>query len=241
MIRQSERMLPEIPPPDDPHVRHMRRMFLAVITGSFLFLVPWIGYLSASLPNHHEVTQWRLAWVGFDGALIAAIGVTALCAWRRLQIFVPWAVVTATLLCCDAWFDIVLDWSSNGLTGSVLTAAFAELPLAALLLYAARKMIRLTLIIAWRRAGRTEPVPPLYRLSLIVLTTEEERRVQESHERDGAEHQHGTDDDGNGPEHRSGNGNGPRQHDEEHPPHDRGHTDGTENSDDDHRPPRRPA
>ncbi|MFC4031384.1 hypothetical protein ACFO3J_07830 [Streptomyces polygonati] len=185
-------MVPELPPPDDPHVRHMRRMFLAVITASFLFLIPWIGYLSASLPNHHEVDQWRLAWVGFDAALIAAIGVTAVCAWRRLQIFVPWAVVTATLLCCDAWFDIVLDWSSDGPTGSILTAGLAELPLAALLLYAARKMIRLTVSVAWRRAGRTGPVPPLSRLSLVVLTTEEEQRTRDARERHDHEHPDGT-------------------------------------------------
>jgi hypothetical protein len=157
----------------------MRRMFLAVVTGSFLFLIPWIAYLSVSLPSRHEVHQWRLAWVGFDGALIASIGITALCAWQRLQIFIPWAVVTATLLCSDAWFDIVLDWNSDDLPGSFLTAGLAELPLAALLLYAARKIIVLTAIIAWRRAGRTGPVPRLSRLSLITLTAPEERRDPE--------------------------------------------------------------
>jgi len=161
-------MLPEVPSPNDPHVRHLRRLFLAVVTGSFLFLIPWIAYLSVSLPTHHEVSQWRLAWVGFDGALIAAIGVTALCAWRRLQIFIPWAIVTATLLCCDAWFDIVLDWNSDELIGSVITAVVAELPLAALLLYVARKMLRLTLTIAWRQAGREGPVPSLSRMSLLI-------------------------------------------------------------------------
>ncbi len=147
-------------------------MFLAVVTGSFLFLIPWIGYLSVSLPNHHEVDQWRFAWVGFDAALIVAIGVTALCAWRRLQIFIPWAIVTATLLCCDAWFDIVLDWNSDELAGAILTAAVAELPLAVLLVYVARKMLRLTLIVAWHRSGRTGAVPPLSRLTLVRLTAE---------------------------------------------------------------------
>jgi hypothetical protein len=173
-------MPPEVPSPHDPHVRHLRRMFLAVVTGSFLFLIPWLGYLSVSLPNHHEVDQWRFAWVGFDGALITAIGITALCAWRRLQIFIPWAIVTATLLCCDAWFDIVLDWNSDELSGAILAAAFAELPLAALLVYAARKMIRLTVLIAWHRAGRTGPVPPLSRLTLIRLAAEDEA----GHDRD---------------------------------------------------------
>lgn len=166
-------MVPELPSPEDPHTRHMRRMFLAVVTGSFLFLIPWIAYLSASLPNHHEVDQWRFAWVMFDAALVLAIGVTALCAWRRLQIFIPWAIVTATLLCCDAWFDIVLDWNSDELIGAVITAVVAELPLAALLVYVARRMIQLTVISAWRREGRSGPVPPLSRLSLIVIVQDE--------------------------------------------------------------------
>jgi hypothetical protein len=164
-------MLPEVPSPNDPHVRHMRRMLLAVITGSFLFLIPWIAYLYVSLPTHRTVSNWRYAWVGFDGALIVVLGITALCAWRRLQIFIPWAVATATLLCCDAWFDIVLDWNhGDDRTAALVTAGVAELPLAALLLHAARKMIRLTLTIAWHHAGHPEPVPPLSRMSLIVLS-----------------------------------------------------------------------
>ncbi|MCL2554379.1 MAG: hypothetical protein FWE15_12055 [Actinomycetia bacterium] len=178
-------MLPEIPSMDDPHVRHLRRLFLAVVTGSFLFLIPWIAYLSVSLPSHHEVNQWRLAWVGFDGALIAAIGVTAVCAWRRRQIFIPWAIVTATLLCCDAWFDIVLDWNSDELIGSVITAVVAELPLAFLLLYVARKVLRLTVTIAWEQAGRSGPVPPLSRLSLLVLQEDEEGAPPGGDEEDG--------------------------------------------------------
>jgi hypothetical protein len=172
-------MLPEVPSPDDPHERHMRGVFLAVVTGSFLFLIPWLAYLSVTLPTHRTVSNWRYAWVGFDGALVVCLGVTALCAWRRLQIFIPWAVATATLLCCDAWFDIVLDWNSDDLLGAVVTAVVAELPLAALLLHAARRMIRLTLTLAWRRAGRTGPVPPLCRLSLVALTDEGECRPRE--------------------------------------------------------------
>jgi hypothetical protein len=84
------------------------------------------------------------------------------------------AIVTATLLLCDAWFDVVLDWNSDDRTGSLLTAGLAELPMAALLLYVARKMIRLTVIIAWHRAGRTARGPPLSRLSLLILTAHQD-------------------------------------------------------------------
>lgn len=182
-------MQPDVPSPNDPHMRHMRAVFLAVITGSFLFLIPWIAYLSVSLPTRRTVSNWRYAWVGFDAALIVAIGITALCAWRRLQVFIPWAVATATLLCCDAWFDIVLDWNSDDLTGAIATALVAELPLAALLLYAARRMIRLTVAIAWRRAGRTGPIPPLSRLSLVLLTEHDARDGDRDH-RDHRGHEH---------------------------------------------------
>lgn len=208
-------MLPKVPTPHDPHVRHLRRMFLAVITASFLFLIPWIGYLSVSLPNRHEVDQWRFAWVGFDGALIAAIGITALCAWRRLQIFIPWAIVTATLLCCDAWFDIVLDWNSDELTGAVVAAVLAELPLAALLVYAARKMIRLTVIIAWHREGRTGPVPSLSRLTLGNLASDDGPR-QDRGPQERAWHRAGTDTRGRPDPHGRPGRLPPDKHDRDH-------------------------
>ncbi len=62
------------------------------------------------------------------------LGWTAWNAWHRRRMVVLSAVVTATLLVCDAWFDIVLDWGTRHLAVSVATAVLAELPLAALLL-----------------------------------------------------------------------------------------------------------
>ncbi|MQY27133.1 hypothetical protein [Nocardia aurantia] len=150
-----------------PHAILSRRLFLAVVTGSFVFLVPWVGYLSFSLPAHHEVRQWDIAWVGFDCILVAAVGVTALFAWLRRQIFIPWAIITATLLVCDAWFDVVLDWNSSDLLLSVLTAVFGELPLAALLYYTARRLVRLSMQMAWVLTGHTEPPPPVTQFRMI--------------------------------------------------------------------------
>ena len=94
---------------------------------------------------------------------------TAIFAWTRRQLFVPWALVTATLLCCDAWFDIVLDWGTKDLAGSLVSAFLGEFPLAGLLFYVTRRLIRLTIRIAWHRQGGTGPVPPLYRISLFAL------------------------------------------------------------------------
>jgi len=151
--------------PSHPAAVHLRRLFLAVVTGSFVFLIPWVVYLATSLPSRHEVSQWDVAWVGFDFFLVAAIGMTALWAWLRRRIFIPWAIVTATLLCCDAWFDIVLDWNTPDLPVSLLTAGLGELPLAVLLFYVARRLIRLSIAAAWAQRG--EGAPP--RISMRSL------------------------------------------------------------------------
>ncbi|WP_051178009.1 hypothetical protein [Nocardia concava] len=151
-----------------PRAKAMRRILLAAVTGSLVFLVPWIGYLSVSLPSERQVDQWDIAWVGFDFALAAAIGMTAWTAWRRRQVFIPWAMITGTLLICDAWFDIVLDWNTPDLWFAVLSALIGELPLAALLFYAARRLLRLTIERAWALTGHTGPAPRVSRVELLV-------------------------------------------------------------------------
>ena len=154
--------------PNHPAAVHLRRLFLAVITASFVFLLAWVVYLATSLPEHREVAHWDIAWVGFDCFLVAAIGMTALWAWLRRPILIPWAIITATLLCCDAWFDIVLDWNTPDLPISLLTAGVGELPLAALLFYAARRLIRLSMAAAWARSGRGEP-PRMWRVRMSIF------------------------------------------------------------------------
>ncbi|WP_216896512.1 hypothetical protein [Nocardia alni] len=158
--------------PNHPAAVHLRRLFLAVVTGSFVFLIPWIVYLATSLPSRQEVRQWDVAWVGFDCFLVAAIGMTALWAWLRRRIFIPWAIVTATLLCCDAWFDVVMDWNTSDLYVSLLTACLGELPLAALLFYVARRLIRLSVAEAWAEGHEGEPPRRLSQIGLLGKTEE---------------------------------------------------------------------
>ncbi|GAB2565455.1 hypothetical protein [Nocardia heshunensis] len=151
-----------------PHARALRRTLLTVVTGSLVFLVPWIAYLSVSLPSRREVNQWDIAWVGFDFALVGAIGMTAWYAWRRRQIFIPWAMITGTLLVCDAWFDIVLDWNTPELWFSVLSAGVGELPLAAALFFAARRLRQATVDRAWALTGHTGPAPRISQIELLA-------------------------------------------------------------------------
>lgn len=118
-----------------------RRLLLTVIGGSAIALLPWIWYLAATLPARHDADQWRVAWVGFDAGLVALFALGCWLSWRRHRVAVPVLAATATMLFCDAWFDILLDWTAPDRGLSVLTAVAAELPLAAVLLMRARDLL----------------------------------------------------------------------------------------------------
>ena len=103
-----------------------------VIVASCILLAAWIGVLAVTLPRFYHTGSWRGAWVGFDVALLAAFAATGWAAWRRRQLLIISLVVLATLLLCDAWFDVVLDVRTAGFFASLLSALLVELPLAML-------------------------------------------------------------------------------------------------------------
>lgn len=101
-------------------------------------LVPWTLVLAYRLPARHTSDHWDVAWVGFDVALAAALGATAWSIARRS----PWApsaaAVAATLLLCDAWFDVVLANGHGEQIEAALEAGLVEIPLALFCLWSAR-------------------------------------------------------------------------------------------------------
>jgi hypothetical protein len=119
------------------------------------------------LPGFYHTGSWRGAWVGFDIALLAAFALTGWAAWRRRQLLIICLVVLATLLLCDAWFDVVLDVSTPGFLTSLLSALLVELPLAILAIFMARRLVRLTIGQVMRYEGLTGRVPPLWQIPLI--------------------------------------------------------------------------
>ncbi|HEY2551627.1 MAG TPA: hypothetical protein VGI64_13725 [Streptosporangiaceae bacterium] len=121
-----------------------RAVALALTIGCCAVLVAWIAVLALTLPRFYRTGGWRGAWVGFDIALLLAFAATGWAAWRRRQVLIICLVVLATLLCCDAWFDVVLDAGTSGFGESLLLALLVELPLAALAILAARRLLRLT-------------------------------------------------------------------------------------------------
>ena len=120
-----------------------------------------------TLPSRYSAGGWRGAWVGFDVALLLAFASVAWTAWRGKQLLIVCLIVTATLLCCDAWFDLTLDWGTGGFYFSLLSAVVAELPLAILMALGARRLLRLTIATEMALEGATGPVPPLWQVALL--------------------------------------------------------------------------
>jgi hypothetical protein len=130
-------------------------------------LVGWIIVLVLTLNRDYTATHWRLAWVGFDVVLLASFAATGWAFWRGRQIVIACLLVTATLLCCDAWFDVILDLGSSGVWVSIASAVIVEIPLAVVMFNAARRLIRLSALVAMSEAGDAKPVPSLWRIPLL--------------------------------------------------------------------------
>jgi hypothetical protein len=154
-----------------------RAIALAVIIGGCMGLAAWIGVLAVTLPRYYHTGGWRGAWVGFDIGLLIAFAVTAWAAWKHRQLVIGCLIVLATLLCCDAWFDVTLDLRTSEFWVSLLLALCVELPIAALALIVARRLLRLNIRALRRLRGLPGPVPPLWKLPLFGMSTRGIRTV----------------------------------------------------------------
>jgi cation transport ATPase len=144
----------------DPSLRRERRLALLVSAACCVVLAGWIVLLAATLPHHFSAHQWRAVWVNFDVFLFAAFAVTAWAIWRERQVLILLLMLIGTMLCCDAWFDVGTSLATSGLWVSLLSAVFAELPLAFLAFAGARRLLRATVaagILAGAHAGATIP------------------------------------------------------------------------------------
>ena len=128
----------------DPSLRRERRLALLVAAACCLILAGWIVVLAATLPHRFDAHHWRAVWVNFDILLLAAFAATAWAIWRQRQVLILLLMVTGTMLCCDAWFDVGTSLATSGIWISLLSAVFAELPLAFLAFAGARRLLRAT-------------------------------------------------------------------------------------------------
>src|SRR5580765_1279914 len=91
-----------------------------VLFACALVLIPWIGFLFATLPRHY-----------------VANAVTVI---RRSPFAEVTATITGTLLVCDAWFDVLTSRGLSDVAQAVASALLVELPLAALCFWMARNL-----------------------------------------------------------------------------------------------------
>jgi len=158
--------LTEIP----PAARRRRRALLSA-TAAAVALAPWTVYLAATLPDRQRAGDWRLAWVGFDAALMLASASAAWFGWRSRQLVITACLVTAMLLFCDAWFDVVLSWGSPEQATAIVTAIAAEVPFAVFLLSVYHRLVQALTTQVWRDRGRAGDPPPLRQLPLFLQPT----------------------------------------------------------------------
>ena len=144
-----------------------RRLGVLISMVACIVLLGWIIVLILTLNRHYTATHWRTAWVGFDIVLLSAFAMTGWAFWRGRQVVIACMLVTGTLLCCDAWFDVILDLGTSGIWESLASAVVIELPLAYLMFRGARRLIRLSALVAMSEAGDAKPVPSLWRIPLL--------------------------------------------------------------------------
>jgi hypothetical protein len=120
-----------------------------------------------TLHRSFHAHYWRAAWVGFDIVLLFGFAATGWAFWRGRQIVIACLLVTATLLCCDAWFDVILDLGTSGQWVSIVSALVVELPIAFLMIAAARRLIRLSALVAVGGSAAGESPPSLWRMALV--------------------------------------------------------------------------
>ena len=143
------------------------------MTACCIGLACWIAILILTLPGRYTSSYWQAAWVGLDIAELAGFAATAWAAWHQRQVVIFCMIITGTLLVCDAWFDLALDYGSRGFTTSLASALVVELPLAFLLFNGARRLVRVTIATTMQVSGVTGPVPPLWRVPLFADGLEE--------------------------------------------------------------------
>jgi len=152
----------------DPRLRRRRRLALLVMTACCVALAGWIAILILTLPGRYTSSDWRAVWVGLDIAELLGFAATAWAAWHQRQVVIFFMIMTGTLLLCDAWFDLALDYGSSGFIGSVLSAVLAEIPLAFLMFAGARRLVRVTVETVMQLSGGSGPAPPLWRVPLFA-------------------------------------------------------------------------
>jgi hypothetical protein len=126
----------------------IRRIRLGLMIGCSIAMIPWLVYLSLTLPDSYVAHNWTATWIGFDILLVAFMMATAILGYFRRQVLLFAAFTAGVLLICDAWFDLMTA-GPNDVWLSVITALGIEVPLAIFMIRGAQRIMRLTMLRLW--------------------------------------------------------------------------------------------
>ncbi|MGV0040411.1 hypothetical protein [Mycobacterium colombiense] len=146
LITRLEQPLGDVIDPE--FLARVRRIRLSLMVGGSMAMVPWLGYLSVTLPENYVAHNWPVTWVGFDVLLVGFMLTTAVLGHLRRQLLVLAAFTTGVLLICDAWFDLMTAGPKD-IWLSVITALLIEVPLALFMITSAVRIMRLTMMRLW--------------------------------------------------------------------------------------------
>jgi hypothetical protein len=160
LITRLERPLHDVI--DPALLARLRRIRLTLMIVGSIAMIPWLVYLSMTLPENYVAHNWTATWVGFDVLLMAFMVATAVFGYLRRQVLLFAAFTSGVLLICDAWFDLMTA-GPNDLGLSIVTALLIELPLGIFMITGAQRIMRVTMMRLWRLAPGTR----LWRLPLF--------------------------------------------------------------------------
>jgi hypothetical protein len=152
LISRLEQPLSELVDPE--FLSRVRRIRLGLLIGGSIAMIPWLVYLSVTLPENYVAHNWTATWVGFDILLVGFMVATAVLGYLRRQLLMLAAFTSGVLLICDAWFDLMTAGPKD-LWLSVVTALGIEVPLAIFMITGAQRIVRLTMMRLWRLDSET--------------------------------------------------------------------------------------
>jgi hypothetical protein len=147
---------------DPGQLARIRRLRLSLMVACSIGMIPWLVYLSMTLPENYVAHNWPATWIGFDMLLVAFMVATAVFGYLRRQVLLFSAFTSGVLLICDAWFDLMTA-GPDDLGLSLVTALLIELPLGIFMIRGAQRIMRLTMLRLWL----LDPGTRLWRLPLF--------------------------------------------------------------------------
>jgi hypothetical protein len=128
--------------PPGPARRGTRIRLGRAYVAAGVFMIPWVLFLSRTLPAGATDSHWALAWVGLDSSEALALFATGGLLLRADNRCVLAATATAVLLLTDAWLDLTSAAPGGELLTAIAMAVFAEVPMALACIALALRLIR---------------------------------------------------------------------------------------------------